>query len=43
VYIKNTGEWLAYIFNNDQSKADGIENNKTTIEEIQKLTNLKFN
>jgi endonuclease G len=42
VYIKKTGEFLAYIFNNDQSKADGIDNNKVTIQDIEKLTNFKF-
>ena len=43
LYIKKTGEWLAFIFNNDQSKADGIENNKVNIKEIELLTNFKFN
>lgn len=42
VYIKKTGEWQAYIFNNDQSKANGIEDNKVTIQDIEKLTNFKF-
>jgi endonuclease G len=42
IYIKTKNEWQAYIFNNDQSKADGIENNKVDIKEIEKLTNFKF-
>ena len=42
VYIKKTNEWQAYIFNNDQSKANGLEDNKVTIQDIEKLTNLKF-
>jgi endonuclease G len=42
IYIKSKNEWQAYIFNNDQSKADGIENNKVDIKEIEKLTNFKF-
>ena len=42
IYVKNKKEWKAYIFNNDQSKADGIENNKVDIKEVEKLTNFKF-
>ena len=42
IYIKKTGEFLAYIFNNDQSKADGIENNKVDVKEVEGLTNFKF-
>lgn len=42
IYIKKTGEFKAYIFNNDQSKANGIEDNLVKIEEIEKLTNYKF-
>lgn len=42
IYIKKTNEWLAYLFNNDTSKADGIENNKIKVSDIEKLTGLKF-
>jgi endonuclease G len=42
LYIKSSNSWLAYIFQNDQSKPNGIEDNKVTIEEVEKLTNLKF-
>lgn len=42
IYIKKTNEWLAYLFNNDTSKADGIENNKVKITDIEKLTGFKF-
>jgi endonuclease G len=42
IYIKSKKEWQAYIFDNDQSKADGIENNKVDIKEVEKLTNFKF-
>ena len=42
IYIKSTDSWMAYIFNNDQSKANGIEDNKVTVEDVEKLTNLKF-
>lgn len=42
IYIKKTKEWMAYIFNNDTSKPDGISNNKVTVEQIEKLTGFKF-
>lgn len=42
VYIKKTGEFLAYIFNNDQSKANGIEDNRVDIKQVEQLTNFKF-
>lgn len=42
IYIKKTNEWLAFKFINVNSKQDGIENNKTTVKEIEKLTGLKF-
>jgi endonuclease G len=42
IYVKATGQWLAYLFNNDQSKPDGYNNNQVTKEFIEKLTELKF-
>lgn len=42
IYIKKTNKYLAYIFNNDTSKPDGIENNKVELKQIEQLTNLKF-
>jgi len=42
IYVKKTKEWLAYLFDNDTSKADGLENNKVNIEKIEKLTGFKF-
>ena len=42
IYVKKTNEWLAYLFNNDLSKADGIENNKVKVSDIEKLTGFKF-
>ena len=42
IYVKKTNEWLAYLFNNNTSKADGIENNKVEIASIEKLTGFKF-
>jgi len=42
IYIKKTKEWFAYLFNNDISKADGIDNNKVKTTDIEKLTGFKF-
>jgi endonuclease G len=42
IYIVKTKEWQAYLFNNDLSKADGIQNNMVSKAEIEKLTGLKF-
>ena len=42
IYVKKTNEWFAYLFNNDVNKADGIENNKVEIINIEKLTGFKF-
>jgi endonuclease G len=42
IYIVKTKEWQAYLFNNDLSKADGIQNNMVPKAEIEKLTGLKF-
>jgi endonuclease G len=42
VYFKKSNEWMAFIFDNDQSKPDGIYNNKVELIDIEKLTGLKF-
>jgi len=42
IHIKKTNEWLAFKFENTNTKQDGMENNKTTVQEIEKLTGLKF-
>jgi endonuclease G len=42
VYTKKTNEWSAFLFENDQSNPDGINNNKVDIIDIEKLTGLKF-
>ena len=42
VHIKKTNEWFFFLFENDQSKPDGINNNKVTREDIEKLTGFKF-
>ena len=42
VYIKKSNEWMAFIFENDLSNPDGINNNKVDLIDIEKLTGLKF-
>ena len=42
VYYKKSNEWMAFLFENDQSKPDGIYNNKVELVDIEKLTGLKF-
>lgn len=42
VHIKKTNEWFFYLFDNDLSKPDGINNNKVLREDIEKLTGFKF-
>lgn len=42
VYYKKSNEWMAFLFDNDQSKPDGIYNNKVDLVDIEKLTGLKF-
>ena len=42
VYFKTSNEWMAFIFDNDESKPDGIYNNKVDLVDIEKLTGLKF-
>ena len=42
VYIAKSKEWFAYLFDNNTSKPDGLNNNKVTISDIEKLTGLKF-
>ena len=43
VHIRKTNEWFFYLFNNDLSNPDGINNNKVLKEDIEKLTGFKFN
>jgi len=42
VYTKKTNEWLFFLFENDLSNPDGINNNKVLREDIEKLTGFKF-
>ena len=42
VYVKASNEWMAFLFENDLSNPDGINNNKVDVADIEKLTGLKF-
>ena len=42
IYVKKSKEWFAFLFENDQSNPDGINNNKVLVNDIIKLTGLKF-
>ena len=42
VYYKKSKEWMAFLFDNDESKPDGINNNMVDLIDIEKLTGLKF-
>jgi DNA/RNA endonuclease G (NUC1) len=42
VYTKKTKEYLAFIFDNNTTKADGIHNNQVDLADIEKLTGFKF-
>jgi endonuclease G len=42
IYIKKTKEWKFFLFNNNTSKADGIDNNQVDKSLIEILTGLKF-
>jgi endonuclease G len=42
IYIVKTKEWLCFLFDNNTSKPDGINNNKVDKSDIEKLTNFKF-
>ena len=42
VYTKKTKEYMAFIFDNNITKADGINNNKVDLADVEKLTGFKF-
>ena len=42
VYYKKSNEWMAFLFDNNESKPDGINNNKVDLVDIEKLTGFKF-
>jgi len=42
IYIVKSKEYLAFVFNNSTEKADGINNNKVDLVDVEKLTGFKF-
>jgi endonuclease G len=42
IYIKKENVWMAFLFENNTTKPDGFENNKTTVQKITELTGFKF-
>jgi endonuclease G len=42
IYIVKTKEYLAFIFDNNTTKADGINNNKVDVADVEKLSGFKF-
>ena len=41
-YVVKNKEWFAFLFENDLSNPDGINNNKVLVSDIEKLTGFKF-
>ena len=42
IYFVKTKEWMAFLFDNNTSKPDGIHNNLVNVSNIEKLTGFKF-
>lgn len=42
IYIKNTNQWLAFVFNNDLSAPNGYADNAVSKEVVEKLSGFKF-
>ena len=42
IYVVKTKEWFCYLFDNNTSKPDGINNNRVEKLDIEKLTHFKF-
>jgi endonuclease G len=42
LYFVKSKEWMAFIFDNDTTKANGLKDNETTVADIEKLTKFKF-
>ena len=41
-YVVRNKEWFAFLFENDLSNPDGINNNKVSVSDIEKLSGFKF-
>jgi endonuclease G len=42
LYINKTKEWFAFLFNNDNTKANGINDNKVTVKVVEQISGYKF-
>ena len=42
VYVVKNKEWMAFIFDNDLSNPDGINNNRVDVSDVEKLSGFKF-
>lgn len=42
IYVKKTNEYTAYLFENNNSKADGLKNNEVPVSVIEQITGFKF-
>jgi len=42
LYINKTKEWFAFLFNNDNSKPNGINDNKVTVKVVEQISGYKF-
>jgi endonuclease G len=42
IYLVKSKEWMAFLFDNNTSKPDGIHNNQVDVVDIEKLTGFKF-
>jgi endonuclease G len=42
IYVKRTKEYMAYLFDNNSSKPDGLNNNKVDLADIKAITHFSF-
>jgi DNA/RNA endonuclease G (NUC1) len=42
VYIKRMNTYTAYLFDNNNTKADGVKNNEVEVKLIEQITGFKF-
>lgn len=42
IYVKRMNKYYAYVFNNDNTKPDGFENNQVELSKVESITGFKF-
>jgi endonuclease G len=42
IYTKKTNEWIAFLFDNSITKADGLKNNEVPLEVVEQISGFKF-